>query len=73
MLVVYPLPDKGISISDMAWEWTVCFVSGVWRCLVKINKKSFHAFVFQPLNVKSGMEATVFQTCACHSDALLEC
>ncbi len=26
MLVVYPLPGKGVSISDKAWEWTVYFV-----------------------------------------------
>lgn len=25
MLVVYPLPDKGTSIFDKAWEWTVYF------------------------------------------------
>lgn len=29
MLVVYPLPDKGLRYSDKAWEWTVYF--GMWR------------------------------------------
>ena len=33
MLVVYPLPDKGDSISDQAWERTVYRKYGVWRCL----------------------------------------
>jgi len=26
MRVVYPLPDTGISIFDMAWEWAVYYV-----------------------------------------------
>lgn len=25
MLVVYPLPDKGVLISGKAWEWAVYF------------------------------------------------
>nr|DAT85526.1 MAG TPA: Mitochondrial peculiar membrane protein 1 [Caudoviricetes sp.] len=33
MLVVYPLPGKGTSVFDMAWEWTVYLLLGVWRCL----------------------------------------
>ncbi|MCX4289321.1 MAG: hypothetical protein OSJ46_07430 [Duncaniella sp.] len=32
------VPDKGTSIFDMAWEWTVYSLSGVWRCLLEINK-----------------------------------
>ncbi len=33
MLVAYPLPDKGLRYSIKAWEWTVYFDNGVWRCL----------------------------------------
>ncbi len=34
MLVAYPLPTSGVSISDKAWEWTVYSMLGVWRCLL---------------------------------------
>ena len=34
MLVAYPPPVKG-SVYGMAWEWTVIFDLGVWRCLDK--------------------------------------
>lgn len=36
MLVAYPLSD-GKPIYDVAWEWTVYFVLGVWRCPCKVN------------------------------------
>ncbi|MDO5771860.1 MAG: hypothetical protein Q4Q28_06945 [Bacteroidales bacterium] len=31
----YPLPDKRVECihNDEAWEWTVYFRNGVWRCL----------------------------------------
>ncbi len=32
-LVVYPLPTREYRYSIKAWEWTVCFWKGVWRCL----------------------------------------
>ena len=62
MLVVYPLPGKGLSISDMAWERTVYFFNGVWRCLESdIQWTSSHAFFHQYLNAKEGtVAATVF-------------
>lgn len=32
-LVVYPLPAREYRYSIKAWEWTVYFRKGVWRCL----------------------------------------
>ena len=52
-------PRQGVSISDKAWEWTVYFVQGVWRCPVKIDKNIIPRFFsYHHLKVKSGMEAT---------------
>ncbi len=51
MLVVCPLPDKGISIFDKAWEWTVYLVQGVWRCLRenKSEHRSTSSFFVPPV------------------------
>lgn len=32
-LVVYPLPARDYRYPIKAWEWTVYFGKGVWRCL----------------------------------------
>lgn len=55
MLVVYPLPGKGLRYSGKAWEWTVCF--GIWRLAMPEVKWAEHRstlFLFNPTNANEG-------------------
>lgn len=45
MLVAYPLPDKGLRYPIRRGSGLFIYLLGVWRCLLGISKKTFHAFL----------------------------